>query len=162
MTIRSKDQDFAISRKLFLRASHRSSFKEAVTEETNIAYIAAEIKTNLDKTMFQEAAATALDVKSVVPGARYYLLCEWLDMTPISTTTTAIDEVIVLRKNKRLSSSVRSEFASAGGRKRGRESYLEYLTNNPFSVDTFSRFLSHVRTLVANDAEENVLSRGYF
>ena len=93
MTIRSKDQDFAISRKLFLRASHRSSFKEAVTEETNITYIAAEIKTNLDKTMFQEAAATALDVKSVVPRARYYLLCEWLDMTPISTTTTAIDEV---------------------------------------------------------------------
>lgn len=48
--------------------------------ETHIAYVAAECKTNLDKTMFQEAAATALDVKSAVPGANYYLLCEWLDI----------------------------------------------------------------------------------
>lgn len=51
--------------------------------ETNIAYLACECKTNLDKTMFQEASATALDLKSTVPSAKYLLLCEWLDMTPI-------------------------------------------------------------------------------
>lgn len=57
--------------------------------------------------MFQEAAATALDVKTAVPVAKYYLLCEWLDMTPISTATTAIDEVIILRKARRLASDIR-------------------------------------------------------
>lgn len=106
MIIRSKDQDFAIARRLFVRASHQPDFLDAVTEETSIAYVASEIKTNLDKTMFQEGAAMALDVKTVAPGARYYLLCEWLDMTPISTVTTAIDEVIILRRAKRLASNV--------------------------------------------------------
>jgi hypothetical protein len=60
MQIREKDQDFAISKKLFIRASHFPDFKEAITSETHIAYVAAECKTNLDKTMFQEAAATAM------------------------------------------------------------------------------------------------------
>ena len=110
MTIRTKDQDFAISRKLFVRASHQSDFRDAAIAETNIAYVASEIKTNLDKTMFQEATATALDTKTVVPGAKYYLLCEWLDMTPISTASTAIDEILILRRAKRLSSSIRRSF----------------------------------------------------
>ena len=160
--LRSKNQDFAITRKLFLRASHHADFREAVTEETNIAYVASEIKTNLDKTMFQEAAATALDVKSVVPGARYYLLCEWLDMTPISTTTTAIDEILILRQAKRLASNVRSDFATAAGRRRNRALYLEHLTVHPLAPATFSRFLSHVTQLVTDNVEEDVLSRGYF
>jgi hypothetical protein len=47
--------------------------------------VVSECKTNLDKTMFQGACATAHDVKSSVSGARYYLLAEWLDMTPVST-----------------------------------------------------------------------------
>src|SRR5258707_5790168 len=53
-----------------------------------------------DKTMFQEACATAHDTKSAVAGAKYYLLCEWLDMTPVSTAPTDID-----RKSTRLNSS---------------------------------------------------------
>ncbi|XZO04042.1 MAG: Bpu10I family restriction endonuclease [Microcoleus sp.] len=81
MSIRAKDQDFAISRKIFLKASHNQDFKESTSREANIAYVAAECKTNLDKTMFQEGAATALYVKSSVPGAKYFLLCEWLDMS---------------------------------------------------------------------------------
>ena len=82
MQLRNKDHDFAISRRLFIRSSYNEDFHNNVAEETNIAYVAAECKTNLDKTMFQEAAATALDVKLAVPGAKYYLLCEWLDMLP--------------------------------------------------------------------------------
>ena len=73
MSIRAKDQDFAISRKIFLKASHNPSFNDSISSESNIAYVAAECKTNLDKTMFQEGAATALDVKSSVPGAKYFL-----------------------------------------------------------------------------------------
>lgn len=65
MKIRAKAHDFAISRKLFIRASHQADFQENVAAEMHIAYVAAECKTNLDKTMFQEAAATALVVFSL-------------------------------------------------------------------------------------------------
>lgn len=63
----------------------------------------AELKTNLDKTMFQEASATAHDVKQAVPDAKYYLLCDFFDMTPISTATTDIDDILITRKAKHLS-----------------------------------------------------------
>jgi hypothetical protein len=162
MHLREKDHDFAISRHLFIQTSHQPDFQESVTAETHIAYVAAECKTNLDKTMFQEAAATALDVKTTIPGAAYYLLCEWLDMTPISTSTTAIDEIIILRKAKRLPSNVRGQFNTAAGRRQNRSIFIEYLEAHPFSVETFSRFLDYIRKLVSDDTEDDVLTRGYF
>lgn len=162
MKIRTKDHDFAISRKLFLRASHQVDFQESITTQTHIAYVAAECKTNLDKTMFQEAAATALDVKRAVPGAKYYLLCEWLDMTPISTSTTAIDEIIILRKAKRLSSNVRAKFNTVKGRKDNRELFRAHLEAHPFSLDSFARFVGHIQELIKSENEDNILDRGYF
>ena len=102
MSIRSKDQDFALSKKLFLKASYTSDYLNSKEDSLNLAYVVAECKTNLDKTMFQEAVATAHDVKSAVPGAKYFLLCEWLDMTPTSSAPTDIEEVIILRKARRL------------------------------------------------------------
>jgi len=112
--------------------------------------------------MFQEAAATALDVKTAIPGAAYYLLCEWLDMTPISTSTTAIDEIIILRKAKRLPSNIRGQFNTATGRRQNRAVFTEYLEANPFLAETFSRFLDYIRKLVSADTEDDVLTRGYF
>jgi hypothetical protein len=164
MAIRSKDHDFAISRKIYLRASHHLDFSDAVQAESAVAYIATECKTNLDKTMFQEAAATALDVKTAVPGARYFLLCEWLDMTPISTATTAIDEVIILRKNRRLGSDVRRHFSSQQGRRSAKQAFVEYLQANPYATASFERFLQHVAALVGADYmdEHAVLERGWF
>ena len=41
-----------------------------------LGYVMAELKTNLDKTMYQEASATAHDIKLAVTGAKYYLLCD--------------------------------------------------------------------------------------
>ena len=151
-----------ISRSLFIRSSHQKDFHSSLTAETNIAYFAAECKTNLDKTMFQEATATALDVKLTVPGAKYYLLCEWLDMSPISTNTTAIDEILILRKAKRLASDVRQAFSTVEGRKRNREKYVKYLESNPFSTGVFMRFLDHVRSVVDENPENEVLMRGFF
>lgn len=162
MQLRQKDHDFAISRKLFIQTSYLPDFQESVAAETHLAYVAAECKTNLDKTMFQEAAATALDVKTAVPGAQYYLLCEWLDMTPISTNTTAIDEIIILRKAKRLPSNVRGRFSTAVGRQQNRSLFAEYLEANPFSAESFARFLNHVRGLLGEYTEDEVLERGYF
>lgn len=164
LSIRIKDQDFAISKPLYMRASHSKAFTESVEVGTYIAYVAAECKTNLDKTMFQEAVATAHDVKSSVSGAKYFLLCEWLDMTPLSTAPTDIDEVIILRKQKRLSSNIRKEFSLSARRKARREFYVRRLEENPFRLEMFQRFINHVRVLLRNDApvETDVLELGYF
>ena len=72
--IRAKDHDFALARPLFLKVSDRDDFWDFQSLKTNIAYVAAEIKTNLDKTMFQEASATAQDLKEAVPMSRYFPL----------------------------------------------------------------------------------------
>ena len=163
-SVRTKNQDFAICLPLYIKASHTPDFANVVERTARIAYVAAECKTNLDKTMFQEACATAHDVKSAVTGAKYFLLCEWLDMTPVSTAPTDIDEVIILRKAKRINSNVRQEYANSAGRKNGRSAYIKYLQEHPFDVEMFSRFLQYISRLMKNEdlVEDNVLNLGYF
>ncbi|WP_330204027.1 Bpu10I family restriction endonuclease [Cyanobacterium sp. DS4] len=164
VNIRSKDQDFAISRKIFIQTSHYDDFRDSISLTSNIAYVAAECKTNLDKTMFQGGAATALDVKNSVPGAKYFLICEWLDMTPISSSLTAIDEILILRKAKRISSNIRSQFSSYKNRLKHRDYFINYLEKYPFSADVFARFLNQIEKAIGkNDLNINdVLNRGYF
>ena len=135
LSVRTKDQDFAISRKLYIKSSHDSQFRQTDAVEIYLGYVIAECKTNLDKTMFQEATATAHDVKSALPGSKYFLLCEWLDMTPVSTAPTDIDEVLILRKAKRISSNIRNVFNTFEGRKGKAEWYKNFLMSNPFSND---------------------------
>ena len=162
--VRTKDQDFAISRKLFIRASHSSDFSDSASLEANIGYVATEIKTNLDKTMFQEACATARDLRMAVPGARYFLMCEWLDMTPVSTAPTDVAEVLLLRKGKRLASNVRQRFSSFQHRQAARADFENYLRAYPFSPDVFKRWLDHIVTSLTNEdpLEDNVLKDGFF
>lgn len=165
MQIRTKDHDFTVGRSAYLKASFDAAFPAAgsVTHSIYLAFVAAECKTNLDKTMFQEAAATAHDLKVAIPGARYYLLCEWLDMTPISSAATDIDEVIILR-GKRLPSNVRAGHSSREGREAGRPTYVAHLDANPVRQDRVLRFVNHLRALFeATEPEEReVLDRGYF
>ena len=163
-SVRTKNQDFAICLPLYIKASHTPDFAVSVEREARIAYVEAECKTNLDKTMFQEACATAHDVKCAVTGAKYFLLCEWLDMTPVSTAPTDIDEVLILRKAKRVNSNVRQAYATFAGRKAGRSGYIRYLQDHPFSDVMFSRFLDHITRLMNDEVlvEDNVLDVGYF
>lgn len=164
LSIRTKDQDFAISKKLYIKSSHDAEFATADTVETHLGYVTAECKTNLDKTMFQEATATAHDVKSALPGAKYFLLCEWLDMMPVSTAPTDIDEVLLLRKAKRINSNIRSSFNTHAGRMANSEWYRAFLENHPFDIQVFSRFVGHIESLLsdADPAENTVLTDGYF
>lgn len=166
INIKTKDQDFSMSRKLYLQSSYDPEFRPSKTVrlETHLGYILAEMKTNLDKTMFQEASATAHDIKQAVTGAKYYLLCDFLDMTPISTTTTDIDEILIVRKAKRISSNIRKEFSTRTGRNKWREWYVTYLSDNPYSSELFGRFLNHIISQISNEEliEESVLKIGYF
>lgn len=163
--VKTKDHDFALSRCLYLHASFDRNHATAVDRlAVNLGYLCAECKTNLDKTMFQEACATAHDIKTAMPGAKYLLLCEWLDMTPISTVGTDIDEVLILRKARRLSAQVRSSFATREGRVARRAEYASYLNDHPFAPDVFRRFLRHIDVLLTDQDpdESDVLARGYF
>jgi DNA modification methylase len=166
LNIKTKDQDFSMSRKLYLKSSYSQRFESECTNEitTHIGYILAELKTNLDKTMFQEASATAHDVKLAVTGAKYYLLCDFLDMKPISTATTDIDEILILRKAKRINSNIRSKFSTYKGRQELRQNYIEYLCKNPYSVDMFTRLVEHIFSQLTNEEliEEDILNIGYF
>ncbi len=164
LKIKSKDQDFAISKPLYIKSSFAKDFSDNSINITNIAYIVAECKTNLDKTMFQEASATAHDIKTAVPGAKYFLLCEWLDMTPISTAPTDIDEVIILRKSKRLSSNKRSTFNESRNRIRLAGEYSSFLKSNPLAYDMIVRFIEHIKKVLLRESlvEDDVLKTGYF
>jgi len=164
LKIRSKDQDFAISKPLYIMSSFDKDFKDKSISFTNLAYIVAECKTNLDKTMFQEASATAHDVKTAVPGAKYFLLCEWLDMTPISSVPTDIDEVIILRKAKRISSNKRAEFNESKNRELVKEDYKKFLLENPISYELILRFIEHIKKVINRESlvEDDVLQIGYF
>ncbi len=166
LSIKTKDQDFSMSRTLYLRSSYTPTFdaEKTVTVATHLGYVMAELKTNLDKTMYQEASATAHDIKLAVTGAKYYLLCDFLDMTPISTATTDINEILIVRKAKRISSNIRKEFSTYAGRQANRAWYIDYLTRNPYSADIFKRFVEHIFCQMKNEdlIEESVLDLGYF
>lgn len=166
LSIKTKDQDFSMSRPLYIRSSYSADFAVDKTTQviTHLGYVLAELKTNLDKTMYQEASATAHDVKLAVTGAKYYLLCDYLDMTPISTATTDIDEILIVRKAKRISSNVRKMYSTYAGRQANREWYVNYLQTNPYAVDIFRRFIDHILSQVRDEdlIEESVLNLGYF
>lgn len=165
LNVRRKDQDFTVGRTVHLWAADSAdpSDGEAMHEEVYLAFIAAECKTNLDKTMFQEASATAHDLKVAVPSSQYFLVCEWLDMTPISTVGTDISEVIVLR-GKRLASNKRMHYSTYEGRVEHRAEYEGYLTTNPVREKAVLRLVDHIRAAFKGDDlnEEDVIERGYF
>ena len=164
MVVRSKDHDFALARPLYLKSSHFPDYRDSAEARTGLAYLAAEIKTNLDKTMFQEASATARDLKLALPNSKYLLLAEWLDMTPINTSVTAIEEVIVLRKAKRIGADARRGFSTVAGRTANRTRVRDYIMRHPLDAKSFARFLSYVdRILGDRDASESdILKRGWF
>ena len=162
--VKLKDQDFAICRPFTMSITDANNPKDKFTTELAVSYFAMEIKTNLDKTMFQEASATAGELKRAVPGAKYLLLCEFLDMTPVSTRLTPIDEVVVMRRAKRLGSNVRANFSTAAGRKANRAVYAKFLADHPTDERCVRRIIDHIKECFPENepGENTVLARGYF
>jgi hypothetical protein len=164
--IKEKNQDYAISKKLYLKASTTPTFEQETTFDTsmNVAYLAAECKTNLDKTMFNEGLETSRALKQAVASARYLLICEWLDMRPIDTKLTSIDEAIILRY-RRLPSDFREQLDSVAGRRNVRTEFVEYLEDHPLKLEAFHRIVMHLNQVFPPSVEldeSTVLERGYF
>ncbi|WP_405804750.1 Bpu10I family restriction endonuclease [Streptomyces sp. NBC_01187] len=165
LAIRSKDQDFTIGRPVFMKASFDPGFGAPATDDqlTYLAYIAAELKTNLDKTMFQEASATSHDLKIAAPGSHYFLICEYLDMTPIRSAGTDITEVLVLR-GKRTGSQHRKNHSDAEYRRMNRDVYVEQLRSAPIRLGVVQRFVDRVRAILQHQIDDlsDAAERGYF
>lgn len=162
--IRTKDQDFIIGRKLWLRTSFDSDFRNSETIESHLGFICGECKTNLDKTMFQEAVATSRDLKIAVPASLYFLICEFLDMTPVSITSTHIDDVLIVRKAKRTSSNIRQKYRDSDSRRRHRSEYADFLDSACFHPGVFQIMIDKIQKLIDDtDPHVNrVLDQGHF
>ena len=113
VALKVKDQDFIIGKEIHYRFSPDPAFaaNKTATGSLALAVLAAEVKVNLDKTMFQEAAGTASRLKQGCPYSQYYILNEYLDMEPEDCRLTAIDKVFLLRHTKRLPFERRSVLA---------------------------------------------------
>ncbi len=165
LQIRTKDQDFTVGRHAYVKASFDERFADRSTaqEKIYLAYIAAECKTNLDKTMWQEATATSHDLRVGLPGSRYFLLCEWLDMPVPSREGTDIHMVFIFR-GKRLTSNIRSAFATATGRRKQRDWYATRLHGHPIKEEAMLAFVNEMRAIFDSTylSEGDVLNKGYF
>ena len=164
MEVKSKDQDVAVAKKLYIRTSFGEDFNNYEQQETFLSFFCIECKTNLDKTMFQESIGTAMELKASIPNAKYFIVCEWLDMTPINTKLTPIDEVIILR-GKRLPQSIRENFGNRAGREDYKQSYKKFLLENPIKPERLSRIREHLLSAINVTPvleTEEVLRRGYF
>ncbi|MGA3084536.1 MAG: Bpu10I family restriction endonuclease [Thermodesulfobacteriota bacterium] len=162
--LRTKDQDFVLGKRLYMMTSFDKDFSQSEVIESHLGYVCVECKTNLDKTMFQEAVATSRDLKIAVPSSLYFLVCEFLDMTPVSITSTQIDDVLVVRKAKRMSSNVRQEYRSAEARRKHRHAYVEFLESAKYYTDVFQRMIDNIQSMVEErDPEtDKVLKQGHF
>ena len=153
-----------LGKRLYMMTSFNKDFKNAERMETHLGYVCAECKTNLDKTMFQEAVATSRDLKIALPSSLYFLVCEFLDMTPVSITSSHIDDVLIVRKTKRMSSNIRQEFRTAADRKVHRDEYIEFLEAAKYHTDVFQRMIDKIQAM-ADDTDPTavkVLKRGFF
>ena len=113
IVIKSKDQDFTIGRTLHYQMSPVKTFPadETTQGELFLSVFSAEVKVNLDKTMFQECCGTAARLKQGCPSAKYFVLAEYLDMEPEDSRLTDVDNVFLLRHAKRLPSNRRDSLA---------------------------------------------------
>lgn len=163
-TLRTKNQDFVLGKKLYFKTAFDKEFTNPKLIESHLGYICAECKTNLDKTMFQEAVATSRDLKIAVPSSLYFLVCEFLDMTPVSITSTQIDDVLIVRKCKRMPANIRQGYKTPESRRQHRQEYADFIDTSKYHYDVFQRMISKIQTLVENTAPrvDRVLEQGHF
>ena len=162
--LRTKDQDFVLGKQFYMMTSFDKDFARAERVESHLGYVCAECKTNLDKTMFQEAVATSRDLKIAVPSSLYFLVCEFLDMTPVSIVSSHIDDVLIVRKAKRMSSNIRQEYTSAKGRKRHRSDYAKFIDSAKYYPDVFQRMIDKIQAVIdsTDPGVDQVLKSGHF
>lgn len=154
VVVKTKDQDFTLGAQLHYAIGSSPDLRSAAQGSFVLAVLAAECKVNLDKTMFQEAAGTATRLKQGCPMAKYFLIAEFLDMTPEDVRLTDIDNVFLLRPSRRLGPPLRGDA----------EAVARYHKDNPIRADVIWQFVGEMQSFI--DAvwydPSTVLERGSF
>jgi hypothetical protein len=106
VSVKTKDVDFLLGTDLTLiirpYIQPLEKFSNNKSIKLTIPAIAVECKTNLDKTMLNEAAATAEFLKRGNLYVRYMVLAEYLDFsTEENPRLTKIDQIYILRRMRR-------------------------------------------------------------
>ncbi len=140
IVLKQKDQDFTIGKSIYYKFSPDNGFANKMTLNGKmfLAVLAAEVKVNYDKTMFQECSGTASRLKQGCPLSKYYALVEYLDMQPEDVRLTDIDNVFLLRKAKRLPYEKRSDYAEV---KKQHENF-------PISADVMQMFVAEIQNFI--------------
>ena len=147
--IERKDHDFAIGVKL---AMHLTCVGQDDGESNvlDLPAMAIECKTYLDKTMLQDAATAAEQLKHRNPNAVYVVVAEWLKLTEkVNLKKYKIDQIYVLRKQKNTDREFR---------------YEDGYEKNPIYPDAVKHLFDLTRTFLTTPWEGGIefgLNRGF-
>lgn len=161
MSVVTKDQDFALARRLELTVADRQPGSCVQQVSVFVPMVTAECKTNLDATMFTGACATAAAVQAVAPQAVSFLVCEWLDMTVRPTAGTAIANVLVLR-GRRPHQQGRFPSLDAATRPAHRADYATFLDAHPLRAAPLMRLVDAVAAALAPALAADPVELGWF
>lgn len=159
-----KDQDFAISKRLYIDTSLSSNFEQKTRLEVLVPVVAVECKTYVDKTMFQESVATANRMKALCPGSKYFVFAEWLAMAPVDTSNVGIDRIFIARKAKRFRPRFEPYLGTYTLRMKKRDEYEALLRQHPMDHKVLVSLIKEIKPALTNymEDEKDVLERGWF
>lgn len=101
IVINTKDQDFAISKKITI-TTEASGSGESEKKEVSVPVVSIECKTFLDKTMYEGSVATAEKIKRGNPYSLFLIVTETYEVSPdVDPKYSQIDQIYVLRKSSR-------------------------------------------------------------
>lgn len=154
INIETKDQDFVFGANVNYRLSTDDNFRNPETGDFTFSVLATECKRHIDKTMYREQIGTAGQLKQLVPFSRYYVVSDFLDMTPQNVKRTELDNVFVFRKAKRLPS----------GKRNDPDILREHLQNNPMDKNIVWKYVSEVKEFLGEQwyNPDRALDRGSF
>lgn len=97
MRVNEKDQDFAIYRRVAVKA-------DGEQRTIHVPVVSIECKTYIDKTMLEGSIATAEKIKTGNPYCLFAVVTEWYDVSyEVDPKYSRIDQIYVLRREKRRS-----------------------------------------------------------
>lgn len=147
--IERKDHDFIIGVSIEAKMVVKGS-DEPETHTIEVAAVAVECKTYLDKTMLEGSSGAAEQLKSRNPNAKYIVVAERLKLSGhVNLQKYKVDQIFVLRKQK----NTDREFT-----------YAESYVRNPIYEDVVNNLFEMVRSHLTADWEgsiEHGLERGF-
>lgn len=147
--VERKDHDFAIGVRINSIMNCEGS-QELENHAWDIPAVAIECKTYLDKTMLQDAATGAEQLRYRNPNAIYIVVAEQLKLTEaVNLRKFKIEQIYVLRKQKNTDREFR---------------YKEGYVKNPIYEDVVEHLFDKVRDYLTFDWEGGInfgLNRGY-